>query len=234
VDIELNTNDISNEIFTRPLNQWNGDELVKHIISNYAETIFESAKDVRMRYKKYLDSIKLDGAAAMLDLRSSGTNLFNLMQLTGWNRIHGYAVLRRNVKSEHFQSEDLITPYIEDNGTSFLGRYNITTACDMAECIFTSPDGMLLDFDENGNPIFEDITEKHRNLHLFEQAWDGLVNFVEDFFTIRNSDADICITPEFADSLFGGIQKQHVKFSPELSTLFSYYEYLRNEFRAVI
>jgi len=215
----------------RPLNHWDGDKLVLYIINNYAKAIYKAAEDIHVRYTNYLTSIKMDGSMAMLDLRSSGTNLHNLIQLTGWD-IHGYAVLRRNVKSEHFKSEDLVTPYIKDNGTSFLGQYNITTACDMAECIFTSPDGMLLDFDMEGNPVFEGITNAHRDIEMFHKVWEGITCFIDDFFSIRSNKDDVRITPEFADSLFGTLQNKQVKIN-SLFPIFEYYEYLRNEFRTI-
>lgn len=205
-------------------------------INKYGGLILKAAEKIRERYLRHMEKVSVSTGDNLraVDLRSSGMNLYNVGRLLPKLK-YGYSLIRRNVSSPYFKSEDLILPYIEDSGYSFLGKYNITSACDIAECFVTSPDGMLIDFDETGNPVFEDITNENRSLEAVSSAQEGILRFVDDFFAMFHKDELPKFSPALLDGLFGTLQKRQCIVSGRLlPELFTHYEYLRNEFRFVM
>lgn len=216
----------------KQLYNWDRDELINFVIENYKTEILESACTMSESYSKYLENVFKDKTkkTVTVDLRSSGTNLYHLNTLYGLD-LKGYNFLLRKVQSKLFKSEELSFPYLKDSGLSLLGKYNITSACDIAECIYTSPNGMLLEF-ENGQPVFEEITNNHRDVDSILEAQEGIVEFIDEFFAITSGRELPNITPAFADELFGILSNRNCKLDEELRGMFVHYEFLRNEFRS--
>lgn len=216
----------------KPLYNWDKETLIDFVIENYKDEIFESANAMSANYTRYLETVFKDSAAktVTVDLRSSGTNLYHLNTLYNLD-LKGYNFLIRKVQSKLFNSEELSFPYLEDSGLSLLGKYNITSACDIAECIYTSKDGMLLKF-ENGHPVFEEITNNHRDVAMILEAHEGIIEFINDFFIINSRSELPNITPAFADEVFGILSNRNCVLDEKLLRMFVHYEFIRNEFRS--
>lgn len=146
-------------------------------LMGYAEEILESAKQKRDRYRKYINTLNpREGTIAFFDFVAKGTTQLYVQKITGESLIGLYFLQLEpefmsdkglNIKS-FYQSPD------RDNSAIFEDYY-------ILETVLTAPHPMILEFDEEGRPIFAKETRREQDIQCAMKVQDGIIDYFRDY-----------------------------------------------------
>ena len=144
------------------------------------QAILESSAVQRENYMKYIDKLRLgNGRIGMFDFVAKGTTQMYLQKLFG-QQIKGFYFLQlepefmadKGLDIEPFYSEDE-----KDNSAIFDNYY-------ILETVLTSPSPQIIEFDENGDPVFADETRSDSDIRVFEKMQAGIKRYFEEYISL--------------------------------------------------
>lgn len=139
--------------------------------------ILKRSEEQRKNYRKYINKLGIsDSDKAMFDFVAKGTVQLYLQRLfTG--HLKGFYFLQ--LEPEFMADKGLdIEPFYSDkekDDSAIFDNYYIL------ETFLTSPDPQLLEFDENGDPVFAKELRSENAMKCFENAGKGIETFFEEY-----------------------------------------------------
>ena len=179
---------------------------------NMDAQILKRSAMLRKNYKKYIDAFRFGGGIiGMFDFVAKGTTQMYLQKLFSQHVIGMYFL---QLEPEFMADKGLdIKPfYTEDekNGSAIFENYYIL------ETILTSPESQLVEFDENGKPIFAEETRSRRDITVFENAQEGIISYFERLISILPVN-EIEINKKLDEKLLALINKVQIRDNDFLS-----------------
>ena len=179
---------------------------------NMDAQILKRSAMLRKNYKKYIDTFRFgSGIIGMFDFVAKGTTQMYLQKLFAQHVIGMYFL---QLEPEFMADKGLdIKPfYTEDekNGSAIFENYYIL------ETILTSPESQLVEFDENGKPIFAEETRSRRDITVFENAQEGIISYFDRLISILPVN-EIEINKKLDEKLLALINKVQIRDNDFLS-----------------
>ena len=166
----------------------------------------------KTNFVKYAEKIGLssNGCYAFSDLISSGTTQYYLESVY-FESLHGFYMCRHvcsfkyNLKAMGMFFDTLNTPYpfFGVQYTSFL------------ESVLTSLDETVIEYDEQGNPVFNNKQRTEREKQYVQITQKSLLDYFKDFVATMYVDAET-INPVIAKQLFHFLNENCFLLSKEL------------------
>lgn len=139
--------------------------------------VLEKARNQRANYKRYIDGFSFSGDKfAMFDFVAKGTTQLFLGKLFD-QHLKGFYFLQlepefmadRGLDIEPFYTEE------EKNSSAIYDNYYIL------ETMLTAPYPQLLEFDQDGTPVYAKETRSKENIACFERMQAGIEAFFDEF-----------------------------------------------------
>ena len=149
------------------------------IIDRNAE-IIDRSKRLRDNYIRYIEKLDIkDGVIAFFDFVAKGTTQMYLQKLFA-QHMKGFYFLQ--LEPEFMADKGLdIEPFYSDeekNTSSIFDNYYII------ETILTAPYPQLMEFDDDGIPIYAEETRTEQDIKCFERAQKGIGEYFKDYISI--------------------------------------------------
>lgn len=153
---------------------------ISHISGTRQEAILEKARKQREHYRKYIKALGIDGAdTAMFDFVAKGTTQMYLARMFE-GHMKGYYFLQLEpefMAEKGLDIEPLYSDKEKDTSQIFDNYY-------ILETILTAPFSQMLEFDDEGAPVYAKETRSKQDLACFERAQTGIIQFFEDYITL--------------------------------------------------
>ena len=179
---------------------------------NMDAQILKRSAMLRKNYKKYIDTFRFgSGIIGMFDFVAKGTTQMYLQKLFS-QHIIGMYFLQLEPEFMADKGLDIKPFYTEDekNGSAIFENYYIL------ETILTSPESQLVEFDENGKPIFAEETRSRRDITVFENAQEGIISYFDRLISILPVN-EIEINKKLDEKLLALINKVQIRDNDFLS-----------------
>lgn len=171
---------------------------LKKVIQQMSSTILEHAKVERKNYVKYINRLNLnfDENIAVVDMGYAGTIQHYLTSLTNKDYTGYYfATNQKNwfhddhIKGCFANDEDYATT------ASAVFKYQL-----IFECVLTSPNGQLLYFNEEGEPVYGEIGSNQNHIQALRKIHEGVEKYCKDLIsTYGNTLFDLPVDLKFFD-----------------------------------
>lgn len=186
----------------RLLYEVSAEELLDHILREYAPEILDNAKDERMHYQKYFESLGLTGKEriGIVNFVSGGITQHFFEKLFPRERMDFFYFQTRVDFEDVSTKHDAHALYGKNlssytDSSNALIRHYLT-----AESVFSAPDEQFVRFSATGAPVFECDNGK-RNFSGIAHCHEGMERFFQDMI---QADPDIA-SRDFSNSLIDGI-----------------------------
>lgn len=179
------------------------DECDEGEISDYKDIILSRCSVARENYKKYIAGLSLKQEnTAFFDFVSKGTSQFFLERVLGYH-LKGFYCMRPEKEGDFFKGLDIET-FCEmgNEGNEIYQNYSLM------ESILTSPFPSVIEFDSNGNPIFEDECRTKEQIACVNEVQEGILDYWKDNNMFSQEDENLC---EMSGKILGLIH--HISFS---------------------
>lgn len=149
----------------------------------YVDEILKKCKASRNNYCKYIKSLNLDDTEiAFFDFVAKGTSQLFCQRLVS-NRMIGLYFLQLPNNSEiatNLEVFSFIDTENKQNSSIFQDYY-------ILETILTSPQSSIVDFDDEGKPIYGDESRTKEEIESVLAIQQGIIEFFRDFVRLRNT-----------------------------------------------
>ena len=156
------------------------DEDSQRGLLKYKRQILDKTVIQKDNYGKYINSLNLkSGDIAFFDFVAKGTTQMYVQRLID-NHIKGLYFLQlepefmkdKGLDIEPFYSEE------EKNSSEIFENYYIL------ETLLTAPHPQVLEFDDEGKPVYAKELRGEKELHCFEQMQNGVMDFFKQYFEL--------------------------------------------------
>ena len=146
----------------------------------YEKQILQKAEIQRQNYGRYLAQLDLqEGTIAFFDFVAKGTTQMFVQRLTK-QPIKGLYFLQ--LEPEFMKDKCLdIEPFYSKEETEQSAIFDLYY---ILETILTAPHPQVLEFDENGEPVYAEETRSRQELCCFEEMQQGILDYFEDYLTL--------------------------------------------------
>ena len=147
---------------------------------DYKEEILERSAGSRKNYRVYLDKQQLkEGDAAFFDFVAKGTTQMYMGRLLA-RHLKGIYFLRLEEEQMRGKNLDIISFYndSEKNSSAIFQDYYIL------ETMLTAPMPSIREFDEKGNPIYDQETRKVGDIRCFQEAQEGIREYFREYLKL--------------------------------------------------
>ncbi len=154
-------------------------------LMEFAEEIIERSAACQKRNKHYIDTLKIeDGDIAFFDFVAKGTSQAYMQRLIK-NHFKGFYFLRLEKESLEQEHLDIRSFYQigETDSQAIFENY------DMLETILTSACPSVIEFDDQGKPVYTEETRTTEDFNCLLNAQDGICEYF-------NSYLKLCPVPE--------------------------------------
>lgn len=210
---------LDNSKYNQKIELPNDREILKKIIEEVADQILENAQSEKLAYLAYMEnlSVKNSENLAIVDMGYAGTIQHYLTNLTKTD-YNGY-YFATNVKN-WFTDNKIHGCFAEneDYGTtkSSLFKYQL-----ILESILTSPDGQLLYFDENINPVYGKPGIGQANINSLIEVHKGIEDYCKSLVeTYGDKLFDLNVDLQFFDSWIKTFIKMPKECASEIKEIF--------------
>lgn len=145
------------------------------------EVILAKAREQKLNYQKYCEAngISLTDDSALFDFVAKGTTQYFLKNIfTG--KLKGFYFLQLEPEFMANRGIDIVPFYTEaerDTSKIFDSYY-------IMETILTAPTSSVLEFNEDGKPVFADETRSQADIACVLDAQKGIESFFEDYMDL--------------------------------------------------
>lgn len=146
-------------------------------LMEFKNEILIKVKESKKGYHKYLEKLCIrSGDIALFDFVAKGTTQYFIEKLV-INHIKGFYFLQLEPEFMLDKNLDIISFYSssEFKNSAIYDDYYIL------ETILTSAEPMLIDFEENGNPIYANETRTKNNIDCFFKVQEGIIDYFKDY-----------------------------------------------------
>ena len=154
---------------------------------DYADIILYKAAVQKKNYNKYLTGLNLyDGDIAFFDFVAKGTTQMYVQRLTD-HHIKGMYFLQLEPEFMKDKSLDIETFYSqnEKDDSEIFDNYYIL------ETLLTAPHPQIMEFNEDGVPVYADELRSDKDLKCFDKMQQGVIDFFRDYLSLV-SEKDHC------------------------------------------
>ena len=146
----------------------------------YEKQILQKAEIQRQNYGRYLAQLDLqEGTIAFFDFVAKGTTQMFVQRLTK-QPIKGLYFLQ--LEPEFMKDKCLdIEPFYSKEETEQSAIFDLYY---ILETILTAPHPQVLEFDENGEPVYAEETRSRQEFCCFEEMQQGILDYFEDYLTL--------------------------------------------------
>lgn len=146
-----------------------------------ANLILERSTILRENYRRYGQIIGVpgEGTVGVFDFVAKGTSQMFLRNVFDAN-LRGYYFLQLEPEFMSDKALDIKPFYSEEERTNS----EIFNSYYILETILTSPDPSVIEFDQNGNPVFDKETRSDKDIKCVLRAQSGIEDFFKDFIRI--------------------------------------------------
>ncbi|ADQ06814.1 Haloacid dehalogenase domain protein hydrolase [Caldicellulosiruptor hydrothermalis 108] len=171
---------------------------------NYADLTFENAKKERANYLKYISSLTIKEARNIgcVNFVGKGVTQYCVSKIMKKDLCGYYFATEYDIKNIILPSQkayglygELISPH--------LSKTSISTKYLFGEIVFTSPDGQLVKFDDNGQPVFEKNSINEFHFSIINECHEGMLAFVEEMIKLDRGLLERNFGNELIDKLYG-------------------------------
>lgn len=134
----------------------------------------------RGNYKKYIEKLDMgDGSIGMFDFVAKGTTQMYLQRLFT-QHIKGFYFLQMEPEFMSDKGLDIEPFYSEEekNTSAIFDNYYIL------ETMLTSPYSQMEEFNEDGEPVFEQETRSEADIRVLEQAQAGITEYFDEYLSL--------------------------------------------------
>ncbi len=151
-------------------------------LQDFKREILERGAVCRRNYLQYIGSLNIQaGDIAFFDFVSKGTSQMFLTQLVE-NHLKGIYFFQVRTGVPRFEDLDIISFYSDgENEKSVLLEDFF-----VLEPILTSPDPSVLEFDQNGQPVYEVETRDEKERLCIQRVQDGVFDYFKTLLDIQN------------------------------------------------
>ncbi len=202
------------------LSELDDSEYYRIFTEDYYEAIIESASALRKRYIKYIDRLNVskDGSIGMMNFVGRGVTQNRLQRLLGRELTGVYFGKEHEI--EEFLKEDTCLSWYTEPMSTHTSRKNLFINYLQGEAIFSSDVGTLMDFTDDGAPVFAHTSEGR--VQLMKACHMGILQYIEDLKKLGVELVDFQPSVSFVDNTFGLLTKLEVQFSDEICTNFEF------------
>ena len=147
---------------------------------DYKEEILDRCEQSRKNYRIYIDRQELnEGDAAFFDFVAKGTTQMYMGRLMP-NHLKGIYFLRLDEEQMQGKNLDIISFYnaSERNTSAIFQDYYIL------ETMLTAPMPSVKEFDENGNPVYDQETRNAGDIRCFQDAQEGIREYFREYLKL--------------------------------------------------
>ncbi len=149
-------------------------------IMDYSVQIMLKSQYYKRNYLKYIDSIDIKGSdIAFFDFVAKGTTQLFIQKFIN-RHIKGFYFLQ--LEKDNMKKEDIDIISFYDSGnlvdSSIFENYYIL------ETILTSDQPSVIQFDQNGNPVYAEETRKQSDITCFKEVQNGIYDYFVDFLKL--------------------------------------------------
>lgn len=149
-------------------------------LKDYADIILNKALIQKNNYKKYIDELNLNnGDVVFFDFVAKGTTQMYVQRLTE-HHIKGLYFLQLEpefMKDKNLDIEPFYSQEEKDNSEIFDNYY-------ILETLLTAPHPQIMEFDEDGKPVFADELRSEKDLKCFDKMQQGVIDFFRDYLCL--------------------------------------------------
>lgn len=204
----------------------NDKKLIVEKVLEYKDEILRNASEERSRYLKYIqnNTICAYDRIYLFDLYTRGTSMDKLSSLIGKEvELLCYAV--KDFPNEYVSSMDKASSML-DSADTLPGEW-FRKSYQLFEVIYSSPDGQLKCFDNEGKPQF--ISGSEYNYSYIKDAQTGISDFAYDLESLDEEWYKHDISLKMADSMAGMMRRKYSVPSEDIRKGFAYYDSFASE-----
>lgn len=149
-------------------------------LKDYSDIILDKAAAQKKNYNKYITGLNLNGGdIAFFDFVAKGTTQMYVQRLTE-HHIKGLYFLQ--LEPEFMEDKNLdIEPFYsqneKDNSEIFDNYY-------ILETLLTAPHPQIMEFNEDGTPIYAEELRSDKDLKCFDEMQQGVLDFFRDYLCL--------------------------------------------------
>lgn len=197
----------------RTLGQLGHEAAWEHLRRRYLSRILDHAAEERARYLRYIRSLELDGArVGMMNFVGRGITQRCLQSLLGRPLTGLYFALEYD-SARILEGSEAAAWYPERISTH-TGRRKLAEQLLLGETVFSAPQGAVLAFSEEGEPVYEETTKERAA--LVESCHRGILAYLEDVLVLNGGLEGLENTVDTADALFGLLCDGRFRLSDEI------------------
>ncbi len=166
----------------------------KKELKDYAQEIFDRATRVKKAYQAYIKKLDIkEGDIAFFDFVAKGTSQFYVSRLLD-QHLKGFYFLwldKENMKQKGLDIESFYQSEEIEKSVIYEDYY-------ILETILTSPEASVLEFKEDGIPIYAQETRTEEEICCFQQIQAGILEYFQIYLNICpiieiNKELDECL-----------------------------------------
>lgn len=191
----------------------------EHLRSRYLPRILDRAAEERTRYLRYIRSLELDGArTGMMNFVGRGVTQRCLQALLG-RPLTGFYFALEYDSARILEGSEAAAWYPEMISTH-TGRRKLAEQLLLGETVFSAPQGAVLVFSEDGEPVYEETTKERAA--LVESCHRGILAYLEDILALNGGLEGLEYTVDTADAIFGLLCDGRFRLSDEIRESFRF------------
>lgn len=158
-----------------------GDELMDNEgILTYSNVILNRSKVLRANYRAYIKNLELgSGNVAFFDFVAKGTTQYFVQKLISNHDLKGFYF--QQIEPDSMQNANLsiesFYTLLELSASVILDNYYIL------ETILTSPDPLVIEFLEDGTPVYAPETRTQKDVQCSMRIQDGIVDYFKEYLS---------------------------------------------------
>lgn len=193
---------------------------------NYTDLIFENAQRERTNYLNYISSLPIKEARNIgcVNFVGKGVTQYCISKIMKKDLYGYYFATEYDIKNIILPSQkayglygELISPH--------LSKTAISTKYLFGEIVFTSPDGQLIKFDDNGQPVFEKNSISNFNFLAINECHEGILAFVDEMIKLDKCLLERNFSNGLIDKLYGLFTSQACVISDDIKKYFVFNDY---------
>lgn len=201
------------------------DQVIKHIIMNYSEQIFENSAKERDNYNRYIASLGIleDNKIGCVNYVGRGVTQRCISKIIGKD-LYGYYFATQNEMLEVLSSQDNIFALYGKFANLYTERSSIISKCLFGEVVLSAPDEQLIKFTETGEPLFQRGRGK-RNYSPIDDCHQGITKYVDDLINIDINLMQRSFNIDIIDRLYDLFSSNDCILSEEVKSSFVFNDY---------
>lgn len=209
----------------RPCYEIANDELIAHIINNYADMILMNAMTERHNYLNYINTLGLKNTDKIGCVNFVGRGITQCFISKVMEReLSGFYFAKELDMLDILTSSDKCYSLYEEYISPHISKSNLAMKFIFGEVVFSSPEEQLIRFNENGIPVFEKRNVQ-RDFRKIQECHLGIESFIEDMMRRDDNLLSRNFQDKTVDALYGLFSGNGCICSEEVKESFLFTDY---------